>query len=846
VTIKEGTTLGRYEIRSKLGAGGMGEVYLAQDTKLDRKVALKILPENVAADHNRMKRFVQEAKAASALNHPNIITIHEIDQSDSLHFIATEFIDGKTLRERMRGAPLKLSEVLDVATQVASALAAAHAVGIMHRDIKPENIMLRQDGIVKVLDFGLAKLSEPPTVAGGFQVDTSAPTRPAINTEPGVVMGTAIYMSPEQARGLPVDARTDIFSLGILTYELVTGHLPFDGSNAYEIIASILNEKEASPLARYTREAPAELERIIAKTLRKNRDERYQNSKDLLLDLKSLRERLAFEAELERSGAPRERAAGDAFSAPPAGDEAFAVNFSTGRSVQDTRPASSADYLFSGIRRHKLASLIALIVIAAGIVGINFYLKGLNREVAIESIAVMPFVNENNDPNTEYLSDGIPESIINSLSQLPNLKVMSRNSVFHYKGKEMNAQTVARELKVQALLTGRLMQRGHGLTISVELINPQDNSQIWGQQYNRQLADMFAVQEEIAKEVSEKLRLKLSGAEKKQLARRPTENIKAFQYYMQGRMYIQRRTREDLLTAIRYYERAIEEDPNYALAYAGLAEAHGSLGVRSHIAPIEGRRKMEQAARKALELDQNLAEAHVMLGGAYVVFAPYNFSQGEPELRRAIELSPSLAVAHQFLGHSLLQQGRFDESLAEYSKARELDPLSSVIARNVAIPYYMKRDYARSLELLRQANELGPPFVTFSEIGAYIQNRSFDEALRELEKAKRERKNDPVLIYSTGMVHAARGERAKALQIINELEIMAGASKEMSGTGLSQAYYIAKIYAALNEKELAFAWLERGFAAGAIAGFDHHDPTWNAIRSDPRFANLQRRMGIPP
>jgi serine/threonine protein kinase/lipoprotein NlpI len=837
-----GTRLGRYEIRSKLGAGGMGEVYLALDTKLDRKVALKILPEDVATDHNRMKRFVQEAKAASALNHPNIITIHEIDRNDSLHFIATEFIDGETLRERIRRAPLKLSEVLDVATQVAGALAAAHAVGIVHRDIKPENIMLRQDGIVKVLDFGLAKLSEPPAVAGGFAVDTEAPTRPAINTEPGVVMGTAIYMSPEQARGLPVDARTDIFSLGVLIYEMVTGNLPFDGSNTYEIIASILHDKEAEPLARYACEAPAELERIIAKTLRKNRDERYQNSKDLLLDLKSLRERRAFEAELERSAASRERAAGDAFSASAAGDKALAqFNLPTADSAQVPRPASSAEYLFGSIRRNKLASLITLIVIA-GIVGVSLYLRGLSSD-AIESIAVLPFVNVNNDPNTEYLSDGIPETIINSLSQLPNLKVMSSNSVFHYKGKEINAQTVARELNVQAVLTGRLMQHGDGLTISVELINPQDNSQIWGQQYNRQLADMFAVQEEIAKEVSEKLRLKLSGAEKKQLGRRPTDNIKAFQYYMQGRMHIQRRTRDDLLTAIRYYQRAIEEDPSYALAYAGLAEAHGSLGVRGHIAPIEGRRKMEEAARTALELDQNLAEAHVMLGGAYVVFAPYNFSQGEPELLRAIELSPSLAVAHQFLGHSLLQQGRFDESLAAYSKARELDPLSSVIARAVAIPYYMKRDYARSLELLRQANELGPPFITFWEIGAYIQTRSFDEALRELEKAKRERKNDPILIYSTGMVHAARGERAKALQIIDILEKMSGPGQQ-SATSLSQAFYIGKIYAALNENELALAWLERGFAAGAIGGFDKNDPGWNAIRSDPRFTDLVRRMGL--
>jgi len=421
---------------------------------------------------------------------------------------------------------------------------------------------------------------------------------------------------------------------------------------------------------------------------------------------------------------------------------------------------------------------------------------------------------------------------------LPNLKVMSRNSVFHYKGKDTDAQAIAKELKVQAVLTGRMTQRGDGLSISVELINAQDNSEIWGQQYNRKLADVFAVQEEIAKEISEKLRLKLTGAERQQLAKRPTENLKAFQYYMQGRAYTQRRTREDLLEAIRYCKKAIDEDQNYALAYAGLADAYGALGVRGYIAPLEGRRKMEEAARKALSLDENLAEAHAALGPFYTDFAPYNFSLGDRELRRAIELSPSLAMAHQYLGLSLVRQGRLDESLEEILKARELDPLSSVIARQVAFPYYLKRDYVRGLELLRQANELGPAFTTTWEIGVYIQNRLFNEALAELEKAKRGRKNDPILIYGTGMVYAAQGKPTEALQIVKELE-------EMSGSGLDQAHWIAKIYATLNEKELALAWLERGLAAGAIGAFYKDDPVWDTIRSDPHFEALVEKMFAP-
>jgi len=382
-----------------------------------------------------------------------------------------------------------------------------------------------------------------------------------------------------------------------------------------------------------------------------------------------------------------------------------------------------------------------------------------------------------------------------------------------------------------------MIQRGDGLSISVELINAQDNSQIWGQQYNRKLADVFAVQEEIAKEISEKLRVKLTGTERQQLTKRPTENLRAFQYYMQGRAYNQRSTREDQLIAIRYCEKAIEEDRNYALAYTGLSDAYLVLGARGHVAPIEGRHKAEDAARQALSLDNNLAEAHAALGASYALFSPANFSLADRELRRAIELSPSLALAHHYLGISLVRQGRLDEGSVEFFKARELDPLSPIIARNVALPYCLKRDYVRALELLRQANELGPAFATTWEIGVYIQNRLFDEALAELEKAKRERKDDPILIYSTGMVYAAQGKRAEAHQIIKELEAMSGAN-------LDEAHWIAKIYAALNEKELAFSWLERGLATGAIGVFYKDEPVWDPIRNDPRFADLLRRMGL--
>jgi serine/threonine-protein kinase len=487
------------------------------------------------------------------------------------------------------------------------------------------------------------------------------------------------------------------------------------------------------------------------------------------------------------------------------------------------------------------------VVVVAAVISVSLFFFGRYTatskqsglaQLPAKSIAVLPFDNQNRDPDSDYLSDGIPESIINSLSQLPQLRVMARSTVFSYKGKDVDPRKVGHDLGVVAVLMGRLIQQGDNLAIRIELVNVADGTLLWGQQYNRKVADVFAVQEEIATEISERLRLKLSGSEKQQLAKRPTENLKAFQYYMQGRSISQRRTLEDVLEAIRYYEKAIEEDRNYALAYAGLADAYVTLGVFTYIAPIEGRRKAEEAARKALALDENLAEAHATFGWAYVQFAPSNFLEGDHELHRAIELSPSLALAHFYLGISLARQGHVDESLEELLRARELDPLSSIIARAATLPYYLKRDYGRALEGLRQANELGPGFSSTFEIGIYIQNKLFNEALAELAKAKGERKNDPLLIYDTGMVYAAQGKRAEAGEIIKELE-------EMSGASLSQAHLIAKICATLNDKEMTFSWLERGIATGAIGSFYKDDPVWDPIRGDPRFTDLLRRMGIP-
>ncbi|PYS61265.1 MAG: hypothetical protein DMF74_16725 [Acidobacteria bacterium] len=571
MTLTAGTKLGRYEIRSQLGEGGMGEVYLAQDTKLDRRVALKVLPAEVAANHDRMRRFMQEAKAASALNHPNIITIHEIEQIDSVNFIATEFIDGETLRQRLRKAPVKLGEMLDVAAQIASALSAAHAAGIVHRDVKPENIMLRRDGIVKVLDFGLAKLTErlPPD-----SVDTEAATEALVQTEPGVVMGTVAYMSPEQARGMAVDARTDIFSLGIVLYEMVAGCLPFAGSTSSEVLAAILSEKDPQPLARYSREVPAELERLVMKTLAKDRDERYQTAKDLLIDLKGLKQKLVVDAAIERSAPPQLAGGGEA--KPTDGRVVSTAPGAAAQTEVAGAPTnSSAEYIISEIKRHKRSLTVALAVLLLAAVGFGYWFSARRASNAtqIESIAVLPFVNASGNSDVEYLSDGLTESLITSLSQLPKLSVRGRSSVFRYKGKDAPAQQVGKELNVQAILNGRVVQRGNDLTLHIELVDVDTETALWSGDYNRSMTNLVSLPSEIARDVSQKLRVRLSSADEQKVAKNFTANTEAYQLYLKGRFYWNKRTTEGYKKAIEHFEQAIDKDPSYALAYAGLETA---------------------------------------------------------------------------------------------------------------------------------------------------------------------------------------------------------------------------------------------------------------------------------
>ena len=795
-------------------------MYLAQDTTLDRKVALKILPPEVAADRNRMSRFVQEAKSASALNHPNIITIHEIDQSDSGQYIATEFIDGETLRERMRRSPMRLNEVLNIATQIGSALAAAHESNIIHRDIKPENIMLRRDGIVKVLDFGLAKLTEE---LSPNPVDVEATTRIGVRTDPGVVMGTAMYMSPEQARGISLDARTDIFSFGALIYEMTAGRLPFEGANTTEILASIISEKEPSPLARYARDIPPEFDRIVEKALRKDRDRRYQTMKDMLLDLKSLNQRLELAAEMERSKTTTD------IAGPPINGEAVGETRSTSSHVEKVAVVT---------KPYRTALLIALSVLVLAVAGVIYRFYSARSAGAIDSIAVLPLVNASNDPNAEYLSDGISEALINSLTELRQLRVIARATAFRYKGKDVVPQTVGRELNVRAVLMGRVRQFGDSLNVQVDLVDTTTGAQLWGQEYERKASDLVSVKQTIAREVIDKLRLRLSGEEEQKLVRRDTKNADAYQFYLRGRYLQSKRTADSLKKAIEEFQQAIDRDPNYALGYVGFADSYSLLEQSAGMPANDTLPKARKAADRALAIDGSLAEAHT--SSAKIYEQMWHWSEAEEEYKRAISLNPNYAVAHQWFALFLRTQLRFDEAMNEIKRAQELDPLSPTISANAAFAYLLKNDLDSAIERDKKIVELDPDFwIAHNDMGwAYLKAHRYEEATNEFQKAVDSSGRASLTLGNLAHCFGLTGRRTEALTLTKELEDRY-AKREAIG------FFIATAYAGLGDKDQAFAWLEKDFQqrSGQLP-FITWWPNFDSLRSDPRYAELVHRMGL--
>jgi serine/threonine-protein kinase len=828
IAFPPGTRFGRYEIRSQLGVGGMGEVYLAEDTRLNRAVALKFLPAEVASDQKRMQRFNQEAQAISALNHPNIITIHEIEQDAPLPYITTEYIEGETLRDHMARGWMNINEALEVAIQTASALSAAHAKEIVHRDIKPENIMLREDGYVKILDFGLAKLMEKQS--------TSPEAVTQVHTDVGSVIGTARYMSPEQARGLEIDGRTDIFSLGIVLYEMVAGKSPFTGVTNHEVVASILKE-EPLPLVAFISDVPPRLQEVITRALKKDRDERYQTARELLDDLKALKQDVEFQTKLAEA-----RGTG-------ASSEGLEIT-STDQFARTTASQPMARATLSGLlkasdlkRRNRLI-LIALAALAAVVVGFSFWY--FTRPVqAIDSVAVLPFVNVGGNANTEYLSDGITESLINSLSQLPNLKVIARSSVFRYKGKEVDPQVVGRELGVRAVLTGRVIQMGDNLTIQTELVDVATQTRLWGENYARKVSDIIPLQDEISREISEKLRLKLSGEEKKQLAKRYTDNSEAYQLYWKGRYYWNSRRSEDIREAIRYFQQAIVADPSYALAYTGLADCY-VLGNLLQMSPKEAMPIAIEKTNTALSIDPGLAEAHTSLAKIKLSYE-WDWAGAETEFKKALELKPGYATAHQWYGVYLSEMGRHDESLEHRKRALDLDPLSLSISTGVGRAYFWARRYDEGLAHLQKTLERDPKYAdTHWSFGLnYEGKKMYTEAVSayqraiSLSKTAEFPEGKPEMIANLGHAYAVSGHRSDALKIIEELKELIGRRSYVS------PYSVALIYVGLGEKDLAFEWLAKA-KDERDESYVHLkvDPRLDDLRSDPRFTELLRLINL--
>jgi serine/threonine-protein kinase len=828
------TVLSHYRIVSRIGAGGMGEVYLAEDVRLGRKVALKILNDDLTKHEDRVRRFEQEARAASALTHPNILTIFDIGTEVSTHFIATEYIDGLTLRSLLTRARLKLGEVFDVALQIAGALAAAHAAGIIHRDIKPENIMVRADGLVKVLDFGLAKLIETQAPS----TDSVARTIARANTDPGTVMGTAAYMSPEQARGQSVDARTDIFSLGVVIYEMIAGRAPFEGETASHVIVSIL-EKEPPPLTRSSPEAPSELDRIVTKALAKDKDERYQTVKDLLIDLKRLKQRRDLDAEIERSISPDTISSSAVATSSGPGTVATALPSVMSSGDVAARTTSSAEYLVSGIKQHKKGAVAAVTLLIGAIAALIYFFYPAASSGAIDSIAVLPFANAGADPNMEYVSDGVSESLINSLSQLQRLRVTARTTAFRYKGKEVDPQQIGRELNVRAVLMGRVRQVGDTLNIQVDLVDATTGAQLWGEEYNRKVSDILAVKQDISREITDKLRLRLTGDEQKQITRRDTTNADAYQSYLRGRFHWNKRTGVELKKAIEQFQQAIDRDPNYALAYAGLADCYMLLEQYAGVPSSETAAKTRAAAERAIAIDDSLAEAHTSL--AFHYHQSWQWAESEKEFKRAISLNPNYPTARHWYQILLEALGRNDEAFVEIKRALELDPLSPVLEVNIGDAYARKGDLDSAMEHAKRLVQLDPNFPLAHHIHGlvYLRQRRYAEAIGEFQQNVANDRSAYSLSY-LGHAYAMAGRRDEAAAVLKELEGMYNKRESL-------AQYQAAVYAGLGDKDQAFAWLEKGFQArNATLVFVVFDLTFEPLQSDPRYADLLRRMGLRP